>query len=243
MAVRRYTSDWQHDTTLRDGSRARFRWLRPDDAPRLREGYEHLSAETVRMRFHGARGPLRDKELRYLTEVDQESHLAICAGALEPGEQGEWVEGRGLGVARSVRLVDEPGVAEAAVVVSDDAQRLGVGRRLLGHLAGAALERGISTFRCEVMEENTGVRALLSSLSPAVTVRDATEIDSFDDRALVDGHQQAEEARVLVIEVPLSREWLHGKGFSGSALAVLFRMMATRALAPVYRLLGRYHSG
>lgn len=241
MPTRRYTADWHRDTRLSDGTDARFRWLRPDDATRLREGFSQLSPETVRMRFHGARGALRDHELRYLTECDQEHHLAICAASLVSGPDGALIEGEGLGVARSVRLPDEPNVAESAVVVSDRAQRRGVGRRLLVHLARAAMERGVDTFRCEVMEENAGVRALLSSLSPTVTVRDAVPLDSLDERGLVDGHAQADEARVLVIDVPLSPEGLRGgAAFSATALAALLRLMAARALAPVHRLLSRF---
>lgn len=241
MPTRRYSADWQQDTRLSDGSDARFRWLRPDDATRLSEGFSQLSPESVRMRFHGARGALRDKELRYLTECDQENHLAICAASLVAGPDGELTEGAGMGVARSVRLHDEPHVAESAVVVADGAQRKGVGRRLLVHLARAAMERGVDTFRCEVMEENAGVRALLSSLAPTVTIRDAVPLDSLDERGLVDGRAQADEARVLVIDVPLSPEGLRGgAAFSGTALAALLRLMAARALEPVHRLLSRF---
>ena len=235
MTSRRYTPTWQRDVTLVDGSPARFRWLRPSDAERLREGFATLSPETVRLRFHGARSALRDSELRYLTECDQEHHLALCAVSLDAA--GE--ELRGLAVARCVRLADEPNVAESAVVVADAAQRRGLGRRLLVHLARAAMERGIDTFRCEVLEENSGVRALLTSLAPTVIVRDADVLD-LDERALVDGHVQAEEARVLAIDVPLSDEGLRGgAAFSTTALAGLLRLMAGRALAPLNRLLSR----
>ena len=114
-----------------------------------------------------------------------------------------------------------------------------MGRRLLVHLARAAMERGIDTFRCEVLEENEGVRALLTSLAPTVLVRDADALD-LDERALVDGHAQAEESRVLAIDVPLSEEGLRGgAAFSTTALAGLLRLMAARALAPLNRLLSR----
>ena len=65
--------------------------------------------------------------------------------------------------------------------------------------------------------------------------------DSLDERGLVDGHAQADEARVLVIDVPLSPEGLRGgAAFSGTALAALLRLMAARALEPVHRLLSRF---
>lgn len=237
MEQRHYLPEWHRDVTLSDGTPARFRWLRPEDAGALREGFSHLSPESIRMRFHAARGALRDGELHYLTHCDQENHLAICAMTLVPSEHGAPAEGEGLAVARCVRLKDEPNVAESAIVVSDRAQRKGLGRRLLVHLARAAMERGIDTFRCEVLEENEGVRKLLATLAPTVIVRDAHPPDDADERALVDGHHQAQEERVLVIDVPLSPEGLRaGAGaFTSTALYALLRMAAARSLGTFVR--------
>ncbi|MFO0626337.1 MAG: GNAT family N-acetyltransferase [Polyangiales bacterium] len=240
-AQRHYTPAWHRDVTLSDGTSARFRWLRPDDAGRLREGFAKLSPESVRMRFHATRGALRDGELHYLTHCDQEDHLAICAMVLEPGDDGAPREGEGLGVARCVRLPGEPNVAESAVVVADAAQRKGLGRRLLVHLARAAMERGVDTFRCEVLEENAGVRALLATLAPTVLVRDASPPEPDDERALVDGHAQAQEERSLAIDIPLSPEGLRGgsNAFASTALYAMLRYAAQRALAPFARVLSR----
>ena len=71
---------------------------------------------------------------------------------------------QGLGVARFVRLHDEPTVAEAAVTVVDDVQRKGLGRLLATTLAEAARERGVHTFRADVLADNEPMRAIMAEI-------------------------------------------------------------------------------
>jgi GNAT superfamily N-acetyltransferase len=146
------------ETTLRDGTRVRLRPIRPDDKQRLVEGLKRLSSRSRYFRFLGAINALTEKSLRYLTEVDQESHLAWIA--VDPVAKGE----PALGVVRCVRLEKEPRIAEVAVVVADDLQNRGLGSLLLEVLAGEAAKRGIETFRASVLHENTGVVHALQEL-------------------------------------------------------------------------------
>jgi RimJ/RimL family protein N-acetyltransferase len=74
----------------------------------------------------------------------------------------------GLGVARWVRLRDEPEVAEPAITVIDDYQGRGLGTLLLGLLAAAARAGGIERFRAYVLEENEPMKALLEHLGATV---------------------------------------------------------------------------
>jgi len=82
-------------------------------------------------------------------------------------------------VARFVRLVDEPEVAEAAVTVVDSAQGKGLGRALLEVLAGAAKERDVRAFRGEVLRTNVAMRGLLEEAG-AVVKKDEGETLVFD---------------------------------------------------------------
>jgi hypothetical protein len=68
---------------------------RPADKELLRTGFERLSGQSRYARFFTPRTALSDDELRYLTEVDQEDHVAIGAASERDGEQS------GLGVAGS----------------------------------------------------------------------------------------------------------------------------------------------
>lgn len=142
--------------TLRDGSRARIRPISPQDRGALEEGFAQLSERSRYLRFHTFTASLSAAQLRYLTEVDQRDHVAFVA--VDAGD-----EGRGLGVARYVRLED-PAVAEAAITVIDEVQGRGLGTLLLAVLAQHAVGNGVSTFRNYVLGENAGMLQLFADL-------------------------------------------------------------------------------
>ncbi len=146
---------------LADGTVVFVRPIRREDAALIRDGFERLSPESRYRRFFGAVTHLTDEVLEYLTNVDGVDHVAFVAGQVTLDLKAE----RGLGVARFVRLADEPEVAEAAVTVVDDMQRKGLGRILLSTLADAARERGIKRFRGEVLRTNEPMQQILSDVS------------------------------------------------------------------------------
>jgi GNAT superfamily N-acetyltransferase len=146
------------ETTLDDGTRLRIRPIRPDDKERLVRGFERLSPQSRYRRFFRHIDHLTDRQLAYLTEVDGHDHVAwIATLPDEPGEPG-------VGVARWVRLRDDPEVAEAAVTVIDAYHNRGIGRRLLLVAAASAIERGVSAFRVSVMADNQPMIQLLKEL-------------------------------------------------------------------------------
>jgi GNAT superfamily N-acetyltransferase len=137
-----------HTVTLRDGTHALVRPIRPDDKWRLVEGLKLLSPRTRYLRFHADIDAFTPEQLAYLTEVDHQDHEAWVA--LDP----EDLDAPGWGVARYVRLASDPTVAEAAVTVVDEVQGRGLGTILLRQLAVSAIENGIRTFRNYVLAEN-----------------------------------------------------------------------------------------
>jgi GNAT superfamily N-acetyltransferase len=142
---------------LRDGAEILMRPVRPSDYELLREGFADLSQQSRYQRFLAPMERLPDSMVRYLTEVDHHDHEAIVA--LDP------VSGRGIGVARFVRLRDRPGVAEAAVTVIDDWQGRGVGTLLLEALALRAREEGIETFTAIMLAANHEILEVLEHLA------------------------------------------------------------------------------
>ncbi|MBI5510906.1 MAG: GNAT family N-acetyltransferase [Deltaproteobacteria bacterium] len=158
-----FDGHYQEEATLADGSRVHLRFVRPEDKARLQAAFEKLSPESRYLRFFSHKQTLTDAELEVLTNVDGDHHVAIGAALDGPG--GELVP---LGVARFVRLADEPAVAEAAIVVVDRFHGRGLGTLLLQRLAAAALERGITTFRCEFFVHNHKVRRLLENMAPSL---------------------------------------------------------------------------
>lgn len=165
MATRQFTADYAERVTLKDGSEVLLRLVVPEDKEILRAGFERLSPESRYARFLAPKQRLTDEELAYLVDVDQEAHFAL--GATREGVDGS--PPIGLGIARFIRLPDqplEPVTAEAAIAVADEAQGLGLGRILLQRLVAAAVERDIERFRCEVLGTNASMKNLIDQIAP-----------------------------------------------------------------------------
>ncbi len=146
------------EVQLRDGSRALLRPVVPADKERLARGLERLSTESRYLRFGAHVEHLTDKQLRYFTELDYDDHVAW--GAIDP----EHPDQPGMGVARWIRLHEDPEVAEVAVVVADDYQGRGLGTILLAALMHTARARGIRVFRNYVLAQNDDMLDLLGQL-------------------------------------------------------------------------------
>jgi len=164
---------------LADGTRITLRLIHPEDGEALRRGFARLSPATRFRRFLGGVTELSDEQVRYLTEIDEVNHVAIVAATDSHDLKTEVL----LGVARFIRLPEEPEVAEAAVVVGDEMQGRGIGRLLLRALAEAARERGLRTLRAEVLASNTPMRRILGDVGAIV---------------------QSDDGATLVVDVPLT---------------------------------------
>ncbi len=169
---------FREEHVLADGARVTLRFIQPDDADELRRCFARLSPRSRYQRFLGGVPELTDAMVTYLTQVDGADHVAIVAATDSLDLKTEV----GLGVARFVRLADDPEVAEAAVTVLDEAQGRGIGRLLLSALAALALARGVRAFRGEVLAENATMRHLLDEVGAAT---------------------RAEDGQTLVFDVPL----------------------------------------
>ena len=135
---------------LRDGTPVVIRSIGPADRDALRDGFHRLSPEAIYHRFFQTKTELSDAELRYLTELDFRTHVALVATAQ--------VDGRDqiVAVARFVRVV-RPAAgdrAEIAFVVGDEYQHRGIGTLLMAQLAGIARELGYTAFEAEVLPDN-----------------------------------------------------------------------------------------
>ena len=130
-----------------------IRPVEPADAALISDGFARLSDESRRLRFLGPKSSLTNAELRYFTDIDHHDHEALIAVSR--------LSGRGLGVARFVRLADDPTTADVAVVVADEWQRAGLGTALVTRLVDRARCEGIARFSALMDAENEGARRLL----------------------------------------------------------------------------------
>ncbi len=163
----RFSPGYSECVTLRNGSAAELRLIRPDDKELLLRGFHELSSTSRYLRFLVPKTSLSTSELRYLTEVDHLTHIAIGAVSI-PASSDE--EPRGLGIARLIAIKDEPGYAEAAIAVRDEIQGQGLGSMLFQRLVAAGRERGITHVRCEVLAANNTMKDLIASIAPNYTV-------------------------------------------------------------------------
>jgi GNAT superfamily N-acetyltransferase len=162
--------DTAEHVLLRDGSEVLIRPVRPDDKPLFAAGWSRLSDESVTRRFLAARDTLSVDELAYFTEIDHVDHEAI--GALDA------VTREGVGVARYVRDLERPHVAEAAVTVVDAWQGRGLGGKLLRRLCARATENRVRVFCASLFAENEAMLTLFARLgSVEVTRRDGPVIE------------------------------------------------------------------
>jgi RimJ/RimL family protein N-acetyltransferase len=142
--------------------------IRPIDAgdsERLRDSHERLSPETRYRRFLAVKPHLTKADVRYLVDIDGSNHVALVATL--PEAEGAPI----VGVARFIRIPEEPEVAEVAIVVDDALQRRGVGTELLARLAEQAVARGVRRFRATMLADNVAVHRLFESLSAGPTDR------------------------------------------------------------------------
>ncbi len=157
--------------TLRDGSRATIRPIRPQDAGPLSVGFARLSEKSRYRRFLSPMRELSGPMLRYLTEVDHHDHEALVA----VGADGSLV-----GVARWVRSSSDPQVAEVAVTVADDWQGRGLGTALLGLVTDRARVEGISRFTALMLAINREMLDLFEDLGPIRIAKRASGITELE---------------------------------------------------------------
>jgi RimJ/RimL family protein N-acetyltransferase len=153
-----------------------IRPIMPEDRAELREGFRKLSPMSRYQRFFSEMSDLSEEQLDYLTQVDGVNHVALVAVC----STADLALERGLGVARFVRLKDEPDVAEVAITIADDAQHKGLGKALLGALTAAARERHIHRFRMQVLSLNAAMIGLLKHAKALEVPSDDPEVRVFE---------------------------------------------------------------
>jgi RimJ/RimL family protein N-acetyltransferase len=164
--------------TLVDGAEIVIRPIEPNDMHELAVGFQHLSALSRFRRFRERIDHLTQEQLTELTHVDHESHEAMVALDAATGE--------GVGVARYVRVPDDPTRAEVACTVIDAWQGRGVGTALVARLAARAREVGIERCTALILLGNEPARRLLAHV--------ADEVDEHREGGSVDITAQARRA-------------------------------------------------
>jgi RimJ/RimL family protein N-acetyltransferase len=146
---------------LPDGTQLEVRALEREDKEDLREGIQHLSANSRYLRFFSPVNDMSAAQLAYLTTLDHERHEALVA--IEPATD------EGIAVARYIVGDDQPATAEIAVTVNDAWQGRGVGTVLLRRLADYARTRGVARFSAVILAQNAPMLKLIESVGPVLS--------------------------------------------------------------------------
>jgi acetyltransferase len=158
MAVHPYPSHLIRQYQLADGTNITIRPIRPEDAVLEKQFVKELSPEAKFFRFMNALQELSQNMLIRLTQLDYDRELALVA-VIDSG--AEKIE---LGVARYFTNPDGE-TAEFAVVVADEWQHRGLGTRLMSCLIDAAREKGLKSFRGEILADNVKMLGLMRRMA------------------------------------------------------------------------------
>jgi acetyltransferase len=157
LAIHPYPTELVSTLVLPGGESLTLRPIRPEDAAIETAFVDGLSSDSRRMRFQGAIRHLTPAMLARFTQVDYDNEMALVAIDASGGAERE------IGVARFIRLPDGRS-CEFAVVVADDWQRRGLGRRMMARLIEVARTRGFGTMIGWILAGNDGMLAMVSAL-------------------------------------------------------------------------------
>jgi len=195
--------------TLGDGRSVLVRPVLPQDAEPLQAFVQRLSPGARYRRFHMGVRELPAAVLRAFTELDYAQHLGLLAEVFDADQRQTVVAD-----ARLIRRADGP-VADAAIVVADDWQGLGLGRDLIGRLLRSASRSGLAAVEADVVAENAPMLRLLARLGFSLRARP-------DDPRLV-------QARIELDAVPGTQSGVN----TGTSAPLALGANATRTRWPI----------
>lgn len=170
LSIVPYPVEWEHTHKLKDGKTILIRPIRPEDQGKLKNFFEKVSVEDLRLRFFA---PVKEFSHTFLARLVQLDYArAMAFSAIDP-ETGDI-----LGV---VRLHANPDHTEGeyAVMVQSNLKGMGLGWVLMKLIIRYAKVDGIQTVKGEVLRENTTMLDMCRSLGFRVK-------RSPDDDALAD---------------------------------------------------------
>ncbi|HXO06443.1 MAG TPA: GNAT family N-acetyltransferase [Solirubrobacteraceae bacterium] len=154
---------------LADGTPLLLRPVSHEDRAGLAVLFARLTPESRHRRFLSPKRELTPRELAFFTDIDHVGHEAIVAL--------DQRDGTIVGVARYVYAGDRAGVAELAVVVADDLQRLGIGTALVTRALRRARANGFALMTATTLRENRPARALVRRLGFRARASSGKEIE------------------------------------------------------------------
>ena len=136
--------------TTKTGIELQLRPVKNSDVYLLQDFFSSLSIESLYSRYHSARKVMTYEQLQNFTTIDYRKEMIILALANDNGIE----EVVGMG---EYRLTEKSLMADIALMVRDDFQNLGIGRKMFSYLTQLAQNEGILGFTAEVLADNTSL--------------------------------------------------------------------------------------
>jgi acetyltransferase len=154
-AIRAYPTQYVAQWTMKDGTLVTIRPIRPADEPAMVRFHETLSERSVYLRyFHLMNLEQRTTHARLtrICFVDYDREMALVAERQNP----ETGEAEILGVGRMMKI-DGTQDAEVALLVSDQWQRLGLGKELLARMLIVGAGENLTRLTADILPDNRDV--------------------------------------------------------------------------------------
>ncbi len=165
-----YPAELEQEVRLPDGAVLWTRPVVPADAEVLAAEFAAADDETVYARFFTPSFDLTEDRLRYLTELDYKTHLALAVMTVGGDESA------GVAIGRYAARTEDD--VEGAIVVKPEYRRRGIARLLVERLLATAGRAGFSTMSASYLAENAAAARLLDSLGFSG--------DPFEDEVVVE---------------------------------------------------------
>ena len=161
MVILPYPTKYVVPWKLEDGTDVLLRPIRPEDEGIESEFINGLSEETSRYRFFNIVRNLPHSDLVRFCNIDYDREMAIVAEITEGGRRRE------IGVGRLIAEPDRKR-GEFAVVIADQYQTKGLGRKLVDMLIDIAEERRFESIFGVVLRDNAPMLALCREMGFSV---------------------------------------------------------------------------
>ena len=160
-AIRPYPTQYVKPWTMKDGSPATIRPIRPEDEPLLIKLHQALSDRTVYLRYFQPLKLSQRTAHERLTRICFIDYLREMALVVEHKKEDGAPEIIGIGRLSKLKGRDE---AELAVLVDDRFQHLGMGTELYRRLIAVARDEKVKRVVSTILAENREMRAICQKL-------------------------------------------------------------------------------
>jgi acetyltransferase len=157
LSICPYPRKFATEITLKNGTPAVIRPIRPEDEPMIAELFKSFSEQTIVLRFFQRHPQFSHEQLVRYCQIDYDRELALVCVIEDGGHE------KIIGDARLIKLADME-LAEMAIMVSDQWQGMGVGIALSKHCLKVARDAGIKKITMDILSENTYMQNLAKRL-------------------------------------------------------------------------------